>query len=95
MPPIRSSAKCLVHSCMNSSLITYLPNETGCYDFQTKNGTSFCAPASSCELLDPCDKNGYCTSNTSICIVNSCCTQPVCLPLVMVDLCAPTIDCKF
>lgn len=44
--------------------------------------------ASSCELLDSCDHNGHCTSNISICIVNCCCTQPVCLPLILIDLCS-------
>ncbi len=89
IPTLRSSSKCSVNPCTNSSLLNCVSIERVCFDFQTNNGTSFCAPASSCELLDPCDDNGYCTSNTSVCIFNSCCTQPVCLPLILVNLCSP------
>ncbi len=74
-----------VHPCTHSSILNCTSNEGVCFDFQTNNGTNFCA---SCELLDSCDHNGHCTSNISICIVNSCCTQPVCLPLILIDLCS-------
>jgi hypothetical protein len=87
IPTIRSSSKCSVQLCAYSSLLNCTSNEGACFNFQTNNGTSFCAPASSCELLDPCDHNGYCSSNTSVCIINSCCTQPVCLPLILADFC--------
>ncbi len=89
IPTIRSSSKCSVRPCTHSSLVNCASNEGVCYDFQTTNGTSFCAPASSCELLDSCNLHKQCASNTSVCIVNSCCAQPVCLPLILVDLCSP------
>lgn len=88
IPTVRLSSKCSVPACTHSSLFNCVSNENLCYNFQTTNGTNFCAPASSCELLDLCDGNGDCLSNTSICIVNSCCIQPRCLPLILINLCS-------
>ncbi|UJR14291.1 hypothetical protein I4U23_001281 [Adineta vaga] len=89
-PTIRSSSKCSVNSCTNLSINNCISNEVTCFNYQTHDGLTYCAPASSCELLESCDDNHRCTSNTSICIANSCCAQSICLPLVLVELCSPT-----
>ncbi|CAF0739542.1 unnamed protein product [Adineta ricciae] len=88
IPTIRSSSKCSVQPCVNSSLTNCFANEAVCYDYQTNDGNRYCAPASSCELFETCSENYHCKSNTSVCIVNSCCAQPICLPLVLVELCS-------
>lgn len=87
IPTLRSSTKCSVERCEDYSLVDCSSNETGCFHFQTITGTNICAPTSSCEFLDLCNHDGSCISNRAVCIVNSCCVQPVCLPLVLVDLC--------
>ena len=66
---------------------------TPCFDYRTIKNQSYCAPASRCSILESCDRNtGECRSNTSVCIVNSCCTpKTVCLPLSWTSLC-PSIS---
>ena len=64
-------------------------SSTPCFDYRTLTNTSYCAPASQCSILEPCDNIRYaCASNTSICVVNSCCSpQAICLPLLWTNLC--------
>ena len=64
-------------------------SQTPCFDYRTINNTSYCAPASLCSILSPCNNstNG-CSSNTSVCVVNSCCSpRTVCLPLSWTTFC--------
>ena len=89
IPTIRSSTKCFVEQCSDYSLVGCSSNDAGCFHFQTVTGTNICAPTTSCEFLDPCNQDGSCISSRAVCIINSCCAQPVCLPLVLVDLCSP------
>ncbi|CAF3023835.1 unnamed protein product [Rotaria sp. Silwood2] len=62
---------------------------TPCFDYRTLNYTSYCAPGILCSILEPCNNTNYnCASNTSVCIVNSCCSpQTVCLPLSWLNFC--------
>ena len=65
-------------------------SQISCFDYRTIDNISYCAPASLCSILEPCD-NITCTSNTSVCIVNSCCqTKTVYLPLKWTSLCSST-----
>jgi len=73
--------------CAQSHLVDCVSDKHVCFSFETINGTNVCAPASSCDLVEPCDQNGECLSKTSICIVNSCCPQPICMPLLLTELC--------
>jgi hypothetical protein len=70
------------NSCRSSS--------TPCFNYLTFNGVNLCAPAVLCSILEPCDNNTYtCASNTSVCVVNSCCSpQAVCLPLTSATFCS-------
>lgn len=64
-------------------------HSTPCFDYRTFENISYCAPGILCSILETCNNITYtCTSNTSVCIVNSCCSsQPVCLPLLSVNFC--------
>lgn len=67
---------------------------TPCFDYRTTNNISYCAPASLCSILEPCNNmTGTCPSNTSVCIVNSCCVpKTICLPLEWTTLCPSTSE---
>ncbi|CAF1477256.1 unnamed protein product [Rotaria sp. Silwood1] len=64
-------------------------SSTPCYNYYTLNNVSYCAPGILCSILEPCDNITYnCASNTSVCVVNSCCSpQAVCLPLSSMNFC--------
>jgi hypothetical protein len=66
---------------------------TPCFNYRTANNISYCAPASLCTILEPCNNvTRGCSSNTSVCVINSCCTPAaVCLPLIWTELC-PSIN---
>lgn len=83
---ICSLQQCHLSSSNNNSCIT---SSTLCFDYRTLNNRSYCAPPILCSVLEPCSNVTYaCTSNTSVCIVNSCCSpQAVCLPLSVRDFC--------
>lgn len=93
----RSSSNCFLSFCnQNSSRntsdcrLSLMP----CFDYRTANNRSYCAPGSLCSLLEPCNNiTGECSSNMSICVVNSCCIpQAVCLPLYLTNLCSSQND---
>lgn len=58
------------------------PSSTPCFNYRTINNASFCAPGIDCSILESCNNVNYsCSSNSSTCIINSCCpSQAVCLP---------------
>lgn len=86
-----SSSNCSLLSCINNNNSCRSP-ETPCFDYRTINNESYCAPASICSILESCNNiTGECSSDTSVCIVNSCClTKSVCLPLMWTSLCSLT-----
>ena len=85
----RSSTVCSVPRCVGSSeQNSNCSLASSCYEYRALSGGSVCAPESSCERFDPCDGQGRCASNVTVCIVNSCCPQPVCFPLVFIDACS-------
>ncbi|CAF4919660.1 unnamed protein product, partial [Rotaria sp. Silwood1] len=50
-------------------------SSTLCFDYRSVNNMIYCAPGLLCSLLEPCNNVTYnCTSNTSVCIINSCCS---------------------
>ncbi|CAF3896181.1 unnamed protein product, partial [Adineta steineri] len=66
-----------------------LSSSTPCFDYRTINNISYCAPGILCSILERCDNNTQtCSSNSSVCIINSCCSpQAVCLPLLATQMC--------
>ncbi len=65
-----------------------------CFDYRSLDNSTYSAPGVLCSILEACDNITYtCTSNTSICIVNSCCSpQAVCLPLLLTNFCTRGTD---
>jgi hypothetical protein len=86
-----SVSNCSLQQCYESSSDnnSCLLSLTPCYDYRTFNNISYCASGILCSILEPCDNmTNTCASNTSVCIVNSCCSsQPVCLPVSWTNLC--------
>ena len=85
---------CSLKTCnisSNSNISSCRSPLTPCFDYRTSNYKSYCAPGILCSLLEPCDNiTQSCASNTSVCIINSCCSiQTVCLPLPLTSLCIP------
>lgn len=60
-----------------------------CFAYQSLNFGRMCAPAFLCSVLEPCNQvNFSCSSNSSICVINSCCSpQAVCLPSTSIKYC--------
>ena len=70
----------------NSSCLT---PSASCFDYRSRNNTSYCAPGAICSLMEPCNMTGECSTNTSVCVINSCCaSRKVCLPLQWISLCS-------
>jgi len=81
-----SSSNCSLSQCNSNYNNTCSLSPTPCFDYRTINNQSYCALASLCSLLEPC--NDTCSSNTSICIINSCCQPKTrCLPLSWTNIC--------
>jgi hypothetical protein len=86
-----SISNCSLQQCYGSSINnnSCLLSLTPCFNYRTFNNISYCAPAILCSILELCDNmTNTCTSNTSVCIANSCCSsQSICLPLAWTNLC--------
>lgn len=80
---------CALQECYSNFSNSCILSSTPCYDYRTLNNSRICAPGITCSILEPCDNITYtCTSNTFICVINSCCSpQAVCLPLSIADFC--------
>ena len=81
-----SVTQCAMNSSGNSTCQSSL---TPCFQYRMFNNMSVCAPAVECSILEACNNVTYnCSSRTSVCIVNSCCSpQTVCLPLSSIEYC--------
>lgn len=79
-------SECYVNSTSNSSCRT---SATPCFHYRSRSNGRYCAPGILCSLLEPCDNITYtCASSTSVCIVNSCCSQQtVCLSVSLTNFC--------
>ncbi len=91
-----SASNCSVQECNVSSSDndSCRSSSTPCYDYRSFSNISFCAPGILCSILETCDNITYtCASNTSLCIVNSCCSpQAVCLPVLSTTFCKGGTD---
>ncbi|CAF1159899.1 unnamed protein product [Adineta steineri] len=68
------------------------PTSWLCYSFQTWNNSSLCAPQVLCSTLESCINDKKCQVGSSVCVVNSCCSTPVCMPLALSNLCTVTAN---
>ncbi len=95
---IKYASSCSVDLCIlnntsnnsstnNSSGSITCPNIPLCYNFYTSLNTSICAPQVVCSLFDPCTTAKKCATNTSVCVINTCCSAPVCIPLALTSSC--------
>ncbi len=84
------SLNCSLTLCNVSSNNICRSSGTPCFDYRTNTNASYCAPAALCSVMQPCNNiTAQCASNTSVCIVNSCCAaQAVCFPLSWTSLCS-------
>ena len=82
------STNCFLSQCSNQS-DSCRPSPTLCYIYRSPDNQTYCAPGSLCEIVEFCNTSSYrCSSNTSVCILNSCCSpKAICLPLVWTTLC--------
>lgn len=68
--------------CAGQSCETYAgtcSSNENCVCFQTSDGSDFCADSPYyCDEVPDCTS---CPSSTSVCIINTCCETPVCVPL--------------
>ena len=87
----QTSTNCSLSQCSTSSSSnnSCRLSPTPCFDYHTSNNVSYCAPAILCSILTPCNNvTNNCTSNTSVCVINSCCSpKAVCLPLPFTQFC--------
>ena len=78
---IGSRPECIEQPCLSAMVDSQGPNNVDCYRFEASDGISFCSTALSCGILVPCDRNKQCASEELVCVVNSCCLEPVCIPI--------------
>ncbi|CAF4305241.1 unnamed protein product, partial [Rotaria magnacalcarata] len=86
----KTTLNCSLQKCnVSSNENTCRSSTTPCFDYRTLNNISYCAPGILCSILAPCNNVTYnCTSITSVCVINSCCSpQAVCLPLASLEFC--------
>ncbi|CAF1439522.1 unnamed protein product [Rotaria magnacalcarata] len=86
----KTTLNCSLQKCnVSSNENTCRSSTTPCFDYLTLNNISYCAPGILCSILAPCNNVTYnCTSITSVCVINSCCSpQAVCLPLASLEFC--------
>ncbi len=89
-----NSSNCSLSQCTNNNN-SCLSSNAHCFGYRSINNQSYCAPGSLCSILEPCDNiTGQCATNTSVCIVNSCCLPKTkCLPLSLINLCSSASKC--
>jgi len=86
------SANCslpLYISTLSNSNNTCQSTMTPCFEYRGINNQTYYAPAALCSIVETCQNpTNQCSSNTSICVVNSCCsTGSICLPLAWRNIC--------
>lgn len=86
---VRYASGCSVEMCtMRNPSNTGCSNLPACYQFDTSINTSVCAPQVICSLFDSCNSLRRCATSTSVCVINSCCAAPICMPLSLVTSCS-------
>jgi hypothetical protein len=78
--------------CIGATCETFIPcaDNPDCICTTTATGGGFCVPGSTqCASLVPCAADLSCPAG-SICVVNSCCGEPVCVPFELNKECPQT-----
>lgn len=88
---MKYSSECSVPLC-TSNTNSSCSSSTPCYSYQTSTNQIICAPKVDCSLFESCNAYGQCTSNTSVCVVNSCCCPSICMPLSLASTCSANIN---
>ena len=87
------TSNCTLPQCriVSSNSSSCRASSTPCFDYRTIDFSRYCGPAVLCSILEPCANITFaCASNTSKCVINSCCSpRAVCLPLLLTNLCIP------
>jgi hypothetical protein len=91
---LRSTSECAVSPCIPASRSTNtscsMNPSVRCYAYEVSSTNQlFCAPSVSCSSLEPCIDNLRCTSNSSVCLLSTCCSRPLCMPRVLA-----AVDCS-
>lgn len=93
-PTLRYSSGCSVDLCElvnktngSNSSSSSCSQPPPCYRFESSTNLTFCGPQVICSLFDTCISGTRCASNTSVCIVNTCCSVPICMPLSLTASC--------
>ncbi len=74
-------AQCAAAKCANFTPCS--PSNRACVCYSVSTGGGICGLSVNCPSLAPCNnKTLTCNDPQSVCIVNSCCRSPVCLPLI-------------
>ncbi len=74
-------AQCAAATCGHFTPCS--PSNPSCSCFAVSTGGGICGSSRLCSSLVPCDNNTLtCNDSQSVCIVNTCCVIPVCMPLM-------------
>ncbi|CAF1260678.1 unnamed protein product [Adineta steineri] len=92
-----STSNCSLQQCNVNLNNSCLSSSTPCFDYRTINNSRYCAPGILCSILERCDNiTQTCSSNDSICVINSCCSsQAICLPLLATQMCKTGNDTHY
>ncbi|CAF2624581.1 unnamed protein product [Rotaria sp. Silwood2] len=63
------------------------PAISPCYKLRTSTNGTICVPQGACRFFDKCISGTRCASNLTTCVVDSCCSAPICVPLALASLC--------
>ena len=77
--------------CAGATCVSFTPCSTNpdCVCGSVTGGGGLCIPGSTpCTSLQACDNNFVCPPG-SVCSVDSCCGEPVCIPLSLAAQCPP------
>ncbi|UJR17210.1 hypothetical protein I4U23_004105 [Adineta vaga] len=87
---IISSSNCKVDQCTLNNPNGNCSAANTCYRFETSKNKTVCAPQANCSLFDVCTAAKTCASNNSVCVINSCCAAPICMPIALTSVCSST-----
>lgn len=76
--------------CAPATCTTFIPcssSNSDCVCTSTSGGGGFCVPGStSCGIVGPCGPGFSCAAG-QVCVVNTCCGEPVCAPIDLNESC--------
>ncbi|CAF2073205.1 unnamed protein product [Rotaria magnacalcarata] len=85
---VKDSTRCSMPQCQVVQSARTL--SIACYRFQSANKTSVCAPRVDCSDYPSCTHNMACPAQRAMCVIDSCCPSPVCIPMSILRMCSTT-----